>query len=99
MKKFPIPNYIFVEPTALQIKKGGTVFVVKIGTLLAHRDPSPLFSRGAAWVCIQIGNSKVLLAAANRSPSFARVDEDITDLLDIKNKSALSDDLNSKNQL
>jgi hypothetical protein len=76
-------------------RKGGTAVAVRKGIPHNHVDLPPLVSVEATGVCIPVGNSEVLLAAAYKSPGNARRDADITELLNFRCRSILAGDLNA----
>jgi hypothetical protein len=67
-ERFFIPNYCFFQTDCFLGRKGQTVIAVRKGIPCNHVDLSPLASIEATGACIQIGNSKMLLAAVCKAP-------------------------------
>jgi hypothetical protein len=76
---------------------GGTAVAVRNGMLRNHVDLSPFDLITAIWICISTGNSEVLLAAVYKPPGKTWSDADVINLLNLRNKSLLASNLNSKN--
>jgi hypothetical protein len=95
---FFIPNFHIYRNDRYQGRKGGTAITVRKGIPHSHIDLSPLVSLEATGVCIPVRNDVVLLAAVYKSPGRPWSDADIIELLDIKSKTVLAGDLNTKHQ-
>jgi hypothetical protein len=95
-ERFFIPNYHFYRTDRYPGTKGTTAVAVRKGISHNHVDLPPLVSVEATEVCIPIGNSEVLFAAAYKSPGRAWSDADITELLSFRRKSILQGDLKAK---
>jgi hypothetical protein len=67
-------------------------FAVRKGIPHNHVDLPPLVSIEVTWICIQIGNSEVLLAAVYMSSGHPWDDADNIELLSFRNKSLLAVD-------
>jgi hypothetical protein len=70
--------------------------VVTSGVPHNHVYLPPPVSVEATWVCIPIGNSKILLAFVYKSQGRVWSDAAITELLSFRHKSILTSDLNAK---
>jgi hypothetical protein len=95
-ERFFIPNYHFYRTDRFPGRKGGTCVAVRKGIRHDHVDLPPLVSIEATGVCIQIGNSELMLPAVYKSPGRAWRDADVTELLGFRYKSVLAGDLNAK---
>jgi hypothetical protein len=95
-ERFYIPNYNFYRIYRHPGMKGGTAVAVRKGIPHNHVDLPPLISIEATGVCIPIENSEILLAAIYKSPGRAWINADITELLRLRKKCILVDDLNAK---
>jgi hypothetical protein len=69
---------------------------LKNGINQNHADLPPIVSVEATGVCINIGNSEILLAAVYKSPGRACSDSDIIELLSFRLKSILVGDLKAE---
>jgi hypothetical protein len=58
----------------------GTAVAVKKGIPHTCADPPPLLSVGATGICIQIGNTEMILALVYISPANLWSDTDITEI-------------------
>jgi hypothetical protein len=79
--------------TRFPVRKGGTAVAVRTG--IAHRSAF-LVSIEATGICMQIGNSEVLLAAVCKSPGHAWNDADVIELLSFRLQSLPMGDLNAE---
>jgi hypothetical protein len=80
-ERFFIPNYHFYQTGRFLRRKSLSAVAIRNGIPHNHVDLPPLVSVEATWVCIQIDNSEVLLAAVCKSPDHTWNDADITELL------------------
>jgi hypothetical protein len=69
---------------------------VRKGITQNHVDLPPLVSIEATGLCIPLGDSEVLLAAAFKSPGHAWNHADVTVLLSFRHKALLAGDPNAK---
>jgi hypothetical protein len=95
-ERFFIPDYQFYRPDYFPGINGGTAITVRKYIPRNHVDLPPLVSIETTGVCIQIGNSRMLLVAVCKSPGHARCNRDVTELLSFRQKSLLAGDLNAK---
>jgi hypothetical protein len=94
-ERFFISNCRFYQTDRYPGRKGGTAAAVRKGIPHNHVDLPPLVSVEATGVCIPIGNSEVLFAAAYKSPGRVWCDADNIELLSFRRKSILAGDLNA----
>jgi hypothetical protein len=89
------PNYNIYRTDGFPARKGGTAVAVRKSIPHSHADLPPLVSVEATGVCMRIDNSEILFAAVYKSPGRACIDADIIELLNFRQKSIFSGDLNA----
>jgi hypothetical protein len=95
-KRLHIPNYNFYLIDLHPGREGSGDVAVRQGVPHNHADLPPLMSIQPTGVCIPNGDSDILLAAVYISAGRGWIDENITELLNFRNKCILAGDLNAK---
>jgi hypothetical protein len=95
-ERFFMPIYNFYQTDLFLGRKGGTAIAVRKS--IPHNDVylPLLVSVEATGVCISIGNSEMLLTAVYKSPGYAWNDADVIELLRLRRKSLLAEDMNAR---
>jgi hypothetical protein len=93
--RYYIPNHHIYRNDRLDGSKGGTAVAVKKGIPHTYVDLPPLLSLEATEVSTPIGHTEMLIASFYKPPLRAWRDADITELLNLRTKSILADDLNA----
>jgi hypothetical protein len=83
-ERFHIQNYHFYRIDRHPGRKDGTAVAVRKGIPHSHVDLPPLVSVEGTGVFIPIGNKEILLSTVYKSPGRTWSDEDITELLSLR---------------
>jgi endonuclease/exonuclease/phosphatase (EEP) superfamily protein YafD len=94
--RFYVPNYHIYRNDRLDGNRGGTAVAVKKKIPHTCVDLPPLLSLEATGVSIPTGHTEMLLTSVYKSPLRAWRDADITEFLNLRQKSILAGDLNAK---